>query len=534
MGLESRTANMNKKENSVELPPISLLFNILEKNNLEQNKSNTNRSINIPNNSIQNIYNDNIKTETKDWNFNLNSLSSKVNSISNENIFVNANLQKTTKRILNNEQISFQSQFQNNPQFYIPQQELSETHSKKPSYPQLSPIFYNFQVNPNSKQNYENQNYHYQTNTNFNISNESAHLFKKCDNNNIQINREPLSTINNQNFKQLNNVQKFGDYLNSNQNCDYSNVQPSFKSSMSPEKLAQYSDQKLANLQVTDRANYFQAEPQSNQMQKKYSQNLLSSGNVNPQFDKKFSGQNYLINNPSTCFSEKIKFKQIRSEKVLYLNPTNNNKQNNTKGLKFLNTGINEDSINNVFDKNVDASICFSAIHSNEIRKPINLLSINPHHVQNKLNEPKVGENFGDTNCENHSNATLNGNKDVVLKNDEYESISSTRAVKGLNQIDTTNGQFIQVNDDKNTNNVIDVINANKGKNHKICPICNKICTTITRLKIHYLTHTKEKPYYCIWPNCKKSFNVNSNMKRHLKSHLNPRKCSKKGPKKLN
>ncbi|SMN19081.1 hypothetical protein, no similarity [Maudiozyma saulgeensis] len=62
-----------------------------------------------------------------------------------------------------------------------------------------------------------------------------------------------------------------------------------------------------------------------------------------------------------------------------------------------------------------------------------------------------------------------------------------------------------------------------KGKSlsqsRKQCPICGKICSRPSTLKTHFLIHTGDNPFKCSWVGCKKSFNVKSNMLRHLKSH---------------
>ncbi|CAR30806.1 hypothetical protein ZYGR_0P01080 [Zygosaccharomyces rouxii] len=53
----------------------------------------------------------------------------------------------------------------------------------------------------------------------------------------------------------------------------------------------------------------------------------------------------------------------------------------------------------------------------------------------------------------------------------------------------------------------------------KQCPVCGKICSRPSTLKTHFLIHTGDTPFKCTWQNCQKSFNVKSNMLRHLKSH---------------
>ena len=52
------------------------------------------------------------------------------------------------------------------------------------------------------------------------------------------------------------------------------------------------------------------------------------------------------------------------------------------------------------------------------------------------------------------------------------------------------------------------------------CHICGKILTRASSLHSHMFVHTGDRPYMCSWPNCKKRFNVKSNMNRHYKLHL--------------
>ncbi|EDO17797.1 hypothetical protein Kpol_541p39 [Vanderwaltozyma polyspora DSM 70294] len=69
----------------------------------------------------------------------------------------------------------------------------------------------------------------------------------------------------------------------------------------------------------------------------------------------------------------------------------------------------------------------------------------------------------------------------------------------------------------------------------KQCHICKKICSRPATLKTHLLIHTGDTPFKCPWENCPKSFNVKSNMLRHLKSHQRKQvKLAKKTEKKTN
>lgn len=63
-------------------------------------------------------------------------------------------------------------------------------------------------------------------------------------------------------------------------------------------------------------------------------------------------------------------------------------------------------------------------------------------------------------------------------------------------------------------------------KNTKECPVCGKMCSRPSTLKTHFLIHTGDTPFKCTYHGCKKSFNVKSNMFRHLKCH--ERKKNKK------
>ncbi|KAF8488393.1 hypothetical protein JB92DRAFT_2757335 [Gautieria morchelliformis] len=59
------------------------------------------------------------------------------------------------------------------------------------------------------------------------------------------------------------------------------------------------------------------------------------------------------------------------------------------------------------------------------------------------------------------------------------------------------------------------------------CQYCQKRFNRPSSLKLHYNTHTGEKPFACPFPGCGRHFSVMSNMRRHARIHGDP---SKKTP----
>ncbi|KAK7001713.1 hypothetical protein R3P38DRAFT_2558601, partial [Favolaschia claudopus] len=57
-----------------------------------------------------------------------------------------------------------------------------------------------------------------------------------------------------------------------------------------------------------------------------------------------------------------------------------------------------------------------------------------------------------------------------------------------------------------------------EGKKY-VCKQCGKRFSRPSSLKIHINTHTGAQPYVCPHPSCGRSFNVNSNMRRHWRNH---------------
>ncbi|KIJ49164.1 hypothetical protein M422DRAFT_161695, partial [Sphaerobolus stellatus SS14] len=55
-------------------------------------------------------------------------------------------------------------------------------------------------------------------------------------------------------------------------------------------------------------------------------------------------------------------------------------------------------------------------------------------------------------------------------------------------------------------------------KRHR-CEYCGKKFDRPSSLQVHVRTHTGDQPFICDWPGCARTFNVKSNMLRHMRSH---------------
>ncbi|KAI0254007.1 hypothetical protein BJV78DRAFT_1280426 [Lactifluus subvellereus] len=54
------------------------------------------------------------------------------------------------------------------------------------------------------------------------------------------------------------------------------------------------------------------------------------------------------------------------------------------------------------------------------------------------------------------------------------------------------------------------------------CTYCGKAFTRPSSLKIHVHSHTGERPFQCTHDGCNRTFSVQSNMRRHARTHLSP------------
>ncbi|KAI9353084.1 hypothetical protein BD770DRAFT_289662, partial [Pilaira anomala] len=56
-------------------------------------------------------------------------------------------------------------------------------------------------------------------------------------------------------------------------------------------------------------------------------------------------------------------------------------------------------------------------------------------------------------------------------------------------------------------------------KKEYTCQYCSKLFNRPSALETHIYTHTREKPFQCLSPNCGRRFSVVSNLRRHFKVH---------------
>ncbi|CAL9733529.1 hypothetical protein MOSE0_B03092 [Monosporozyma servazzii] len=116
-----------------------------------------------------------------------------------------------------------------------------------------------------------------------------------------------------------------------------------------------------------------------------------------------------------------------------------------------------------------------------------------------------------------HENDIVNSVKGKYPRNNSFHDLPSNRMA-------TEPTQAIKEETHTSIDNIPSLAaiqtNLNIAKRlRKQCPVCGKICSRPSTLKTHYLSHSGDTPFKCTWSGCTKSFNVKSNMLRHLKSH---------------
>lgn len=136
--------------------------------------------------------------------------------------------------------------------------------------------------------------------------------------------------------------------------------------------------------------------------------------------------------------------------------------------------------------------------------------------TKNKKSAKKPFGTIETSNC-NTNKKPLSG--DVTKKSGEPHPRKKSKDKSNIHSV----SPFIQhdkiiKSDDKNNKNY--TVNFSSAVKHrKQCTICGKICSRPSTLKTHYLIHTGDTPFKCMFEGCNKAFNVKSNMLRHMKCH---------------
>ncbi|EDO16022.1 hypothetical protein Kpol_495p20 [Vanderwaltozyma polyspora DSM 70294] len=118
-----------------------------------------------------------------------------------------------------------------------------------------------------------------------------------------------------------------------------------------------------------------------------------------------------------------------------------------------------------------------------------------------------------------HQNLTAT---ERLIDNQMFVPNSPTVHLMGNNRFENDNNEITKLYNQKKQQT------SNKKATYE-CSVCGKRVTRAYSLHAHMLIHTKVRPYKCDWENCGKTFNVKSNLNRHVKIHLKKQKNSNKG-----
>lgn len=222
------------------------------------------------------------------------------------------------------------------------------------------------------------------------------------------------------------------------------------------------------------------------------------SNNINPNSSLQQQGNNFSpILYPTNNYNNNVGY-------------TDNNQLRNLHAINY-NENINNDSNNNIPQFPHITNNNNILINNNNLFQK-NLINNNNNFYNNPnlvLTQPNNVINTAINNVTTVTNVNVGGNMNMNVDNTNNININDNKFNITMQTIDE------QLRKDSSTK----IKHKAKKSNLKQCPICGKNCFRPSSLKIHYLTHTGETPYHCTWENCNKSFNVKSNLGRHLKLH---------------
>lgn len=167
------------------------------------------------------------------------------------------------------------------------------------------------------------------------------------------------------------------------------------------------------------------------------------------------------------------------------------------------------------------------------------ITKLNPNPINNNkimVNSPS-SQSFKNRNCisyiltsppnsksnkdssHNHFGGTLNPNVLVRQTTPPLYNPSNTSSPLEQQNQPVENLKIANMTTILPTSEITTTKHTNVIKQTKQCPVCGKVCSRPSTLKTHFLIHTGDNPFKCTCEGCTKSFNVKSNMLRHLKSH---------------
>ncbi|KAL6946359.1 hypothetical protein ACO0RG_000506 [Hanseniaspora osmophila] len=102
-----------------------------------------------------------------------------------------------------------------------------------------------------------------------------------------------------------------------------------------------------------------------------------------------------------------------------------------------------------------------------------------------------------------------NSNKEVMSRNSSDNSIETEAKIEEVSTLKTA----------KNSKSLRDSNKSVRTLTSYLCDVCQKRFKRPSTLATHQNIHTGKRPFACNFPHCHKTFNVKSNLARHMKCH---------------